>query len=762
MAPDRSARRGLRGLATLDAIVPGLGDGAKVDLDYHQIYNSLTAIVPKGAVFELRMLGARKGQVDSGYFDDPAQAANALVGAGGYYKGVYFTPNPVIPDALARSYNRITPWAQHSTHDTEITRRRWLMVDIDARRPVGISSNEVEKAATFATANTIAAILSVMYGFPQPMITDSGNGAWLMYRIDEENSDTVRDELHTFLRILKKLYDSDKVDMDTTVYNAARISRVPGTWARKGDSTPDRPHRRGGIVQTADAFKVLSIITVMRFNAQNQHLLAAEAKPTGARKNANEYPADEVLYKRLNEFAMRNVKSWVLTFFPTAREYKEGYRVNSADIGQTYEEDLTIHPWPLGIKYFGVGDQGDSTEGRRTPISVIAEYGLQTTDKRLAAQKLSDALNYPMTEMGAIAPQPALTAGYSATGGINSLLGTKPRFDFKGIRSIADLRQRQFKDVEWIVKDVIPTGNMLLAARPKMRKTWLALQLALAVARGREFLGYQCNKSDVLFLGLEDNDRRINNRINTLMKFEMDGGDLSGFRYWTGGMDYDGNGQLKLTNPEEEQALLQSFPRGEAGVDALEQFLEQYPQTKLIVIDTLAHFRGERASRDIYQSDYESMMPITKLAARKGVCLMPVTHEKKGNADRGIGGDFLEDVTGSAGISGGVDGVISIKGRRGVQEENESRKLLISGRDVPFDYELDISFDAERGGWHKAAKEDVKVAIRALLTVHPFLNQRDIQNLLPHAGQARLYRALTDMKLEGEIEQGKFGYALKR
>ncbi len=156
------------------------------------------------------------------------------------------------------------------------------------------------------------------------------------------------------------------------------------------------------------------------------------------------------------------------------------------------------------------------------------------------------------------------------------------------------------------------------------------------------------------------------------------------------------------------------------------------------------------------------MMPITKLAAKRKICIIPVTHEKKGNADVGQGGDFMEHVTGSAGMTGGADGVISIKGRRGIQEENESRKILISGRDVPFDYELDAAFDADRGGWMKAAKEDIKVGIRGLLQLHPFLNQKDIQSLLPGSGQARIYRALMDMKLMGEIEQGRHGYSLKR
>lgn len=743
-----------------------MGNGI-LHLQYQQIFEALSAVVPKGAVFEIRALGNRKGQIDSGYFDDPAQAANAVASAQAAYKGIYYTPNPVTPDVMARSYNRIKPWAEWTTQDSEVLRRKWLLVDIDARRASGISSSEAEHARALNAAYAISSALTMMYDFPAPMISDSGNGAHMDYRIDEENSETVRDEIHTFLQILKAMYDSPHIDMDTTVYNAARIWRLPGTWARKGDSIPERPHRQAKILAPADAFKSLSIIKVMRFNAANQHLTKGMGKPGATKKQANEYPQDEALYKRLNEFALRNVKGWVPTFFPTAREYKEGYRVSSADIGESFEEELTIHPWPMGIKYFGPSDLGDATQGRRTPVSVIAEYSLRTSDKALAARRLSDALKFPISELGAIPPQPQTPAplglsGGGAPAGLGAMLGTKPRYQFKGIRNIADLDKKEFKQIQWVVKDVIPAGNILLAARPKMRKTWLALQLSLAVARGLPFLGWECVKGDVLFLGLEDNERRVQNRIKTLRKFEIGESDLSGFRYWTGGMDYDGKGELKLTNPEEEAALLQAFPRGEAGVDALEQYLEEYPLTKLVVVDTLNHFRGERTSRDIYQSDYDAMMPITKLANRKGVCIMPVTHEKKGNADRGVGGDFLEDVTGSAGISGGADGVASIKGRRGVQEENESRKLYVSGRDVPFDYEQDITFDAERGGWLKAAKEDVKVAIRALLTVHPFLNQRDIQNLIPNAGTARLYRALTDMKLEGEIDQGKFGFTLKR
>lgn len=718
-----------------------------------------------GSVFELRLLGDRKGRIDSGYFDDPAQAANAIVASKEYYKGIYMTPNPVMPDLLARSANRITPYAQVQTHDPEISRRRWLLVDIDPRRPAGISSSDPEHNAAIAKGRTIAGMLSIMYGFCDPMINDSGNGCHLMYSMDEENSIEVRDEIQTFLKTLKVLYDDDTCEVDTQVFNAARIWRVPGTWARKGDSVPTRPHRRSQVLRVAPRSLAdrISIVQLIQFNASHKELLQNAVPQSGPQmgraKSASEYPADETIYKRLNEYALRNVQSWVKTFFPDAYDYKEGFRVKSADIGQPHEEDLTIHPWPMGIKYFGIADQGEATEGRRTPVSVIAEFALHCS-KAEAAQKLSDACGMPVSEFGDISQvAPPEPAGH----GMDGLMGgTKGRYDFKNIRTVADLQKMQFKDIRWVVKGVLPAGNMLLAARPKMRKTWLALQLSIAIASGRKFLDWETEKGDVLFLALEDNERRIRSRIDTLQKFEMVPPDLSGFRYWTGGMGYDGNGRLRVTDPEEAARTLQAFPRGEAGVDALEQYLELFPGTSTIIIDTLAHFRGERLSRDIYQSDYESMMPLTKLAARKRVLIIPVMHEKKGNADRGIGGDFLEDVTGSAGITGGSDGVISIKGRRGVQEETETRKLLISGRDVPYDYSLDLAFDAERGGWLKAAREDAKTIIRTMLGRHPYMNQKELQSMIPNVSQTRLLHCLMEMKMEGEVEHNKFGYSLRK
>jgi hypothetical protein len=725
---------------------------------YQEIEASLAAIVQPGTVFEIRLLGKNSKRTDAGYFNSPAAAATALASLENDYLGVYVTPNPVLPELFARSANRIQPWAQATTLDPQITRRHWLLIDVDPERPSGISSTDAEHNAAHAKAQQIMGYLSLLYGFCEPMYNDSGNGAHVLYPINEPNTEEVRDAIHKFLKCLSAKFSDSTVKVDTTVFNAARIWRVPGTWSRKGDSVPERPHRKASILRHVHHLDRVGLARISAFIAAHEVLLADRDKPSGllATKSAGEYPQDERKYKLLNDHAMRRIPEWVPVFFPDARPYKEGYRIASADLGRIFEEDLTIHPWPLGIKDFAVADQGDATEGRRTPVSVIAEF-CTDGDKDTAAHRLADVLKAPVIEFSTI----ELPGTSSVASGLPGIDAPKPKYNFKGIRSLADLQRMEFKNTKFVIPGVLPVGNIILAARPKMRKTWLALQLGMAVATGGKFLEWQCAKGDVLFLALEDNERRIRERIRTLQTFDMTAPDLSGFRYWTGGMSENAQGQLYVSDPQEAAETLATFPRGEAGVDALDQYLDEFPNTSMIVIDTLQHFKGHSNNRDVYARDYEAMMPITKLAARREVLIMPVTHEKKGLASVDSA-DFLEDVTGSAGNTGGADGVMSIKGKRGVQDENESRKLYLSGRDIPHDFELDMTFDAERGGWLTAARQDAKIAIRAILERHPYVNQQELTALLPNVSRARMTKVLTEMKFQGEVAHGKFGYSLAR
>ena len=697
----------------------------RLSLDYQELTEALGAIVCPDSVFEIRALGKRK-RVDSGYFDNISDAATALVSTEEPYSGIYITPNPVIKDVLARAPNRIKPWASDTTQDPEIERRTWLLIDIDPVRPKGISSTNLELKRAVQKAKAIAGILEIEYGWCQPMINSSGNGAHVMFPINEPNNQETKETIQAFLKSLAQRYDEPGCKVDTSVFNASRIWKMPGTFVRKGYSTDERPHRKAKILQLACDFDTVTIGQVKEFIDSNPVPIVSKSKnkPKPAEDGQRKYT-------RLNSLAMDGIDKWVPAYFPGARRYKEGYRVSSDELGRDREEDLTIHPMPLGIVDFGEHDMEDRKEGRRTPVDVIAEFHCDG-DIDQAAKVLAATLGVAVTEFDAIPDKDKEDVSYDDAFGEES-------FDFSNIKSYSAIRDRTFKELQWIVPGVIPAGCFILAARPKMRKTWLALQLCTGVASGGKFLDWDVNQGEALMLALEDNERRIKKRIETLYMFDSNPPPLDDFYYFTEG----------------------SFPRGKDGVEVIDKWLDQHPRCKLVVIDTFAHFREMSKERDIYLKDYIAVMPLTRLAAKREICILVVHHEKKGLANS-QSGDFLEDVSGSAGITGGVDGVISIKGRRGVQEENESRKLLITGRDVPADYELDMSFDAERGGWLLAARQDVKSAIKSLLNKFPYMRQSEIYTYLPNLPTSRVKKCLIEMRFDNVIEMTQWGYALKR
>jgi hypothetical protein len=213
------------------------------------IEQALAVLVAPGSVFEVRILGALKNKsaICSGYFDDVSKAAAAIVPYDSTAKGVYLTLNPVDAALLSRACNRIEQWARETTKDEHITRRLWLALDCDPVRISGISSNELEHQAALERAAGIRDWLGEQ-GWCAPVEGDSGNGAHLLYRIDLRNDKESGELVARVLKALHQRFSDDVVNIDTTMGNASRISKLYGTMTRKGDSTPERPHRRARLV----------------------------------------------------------------------------------------------------------------------------------------------------------------------------------------------------------------------------------------------------------------------------------------------------------------------------------------------------------------------------------------------------------------------------------------------------------------------------------------------------------------------------------
>ena len=176
-----------------------------------------------------------------GYFDDIEKLVHHADRTSGRAKGVYFTLNPLHERLLARCPNelRVAKREQSATNN-DVIARELLLVDVDPRRPPGVSSTDEEKVQAAKKAGQVRQFLRDR-GWPNPVLVDSGNGFHLIYRVDlpANDSQLVRGVLQT----LASRFDDESVQVDTGVFDPIRLCKLPGTMACKGGDTSERPHR---------------------------------------------------------------------------------------------------------------------------------------------------------------------------------------------------------------------------------------------------------------------------------------------------------------------------------------------------------------------------------------------------------------------------------------------------------------------------------------------------------------------------------------
>jgi hypothetical protein len=148
---------------------------------------------------------------------------------------------------------------------------------------------------------------------------------------------------------------------DKAVHDLPRVMRLPGFWHLKAEPFRCRVH---GI---SDRLPYTAEQILAEFPPPQPK---ARAKANGAAESQGHLTSP---FRAINSAALADLPAWVPALFPDAREANDGYRVSSADLGRDLEEDLSITP--QGIVDFGVHDQGDPHEGKRTPIDLVIEHG---------------------------------------------------------------------------------------------------------------------------------------------------------------------------------------------------------------------------------------------------------------------------------------------------------------------------------------------------------------------------------------------------
>ena len=233
------------------------------------------------------------------------------------------------------------------------------------------------------------------------------------------------------------------------------------------------------------------------------------------------------------------------------------------------------------------------------------------------------------------------------------------------VKSAAALLKTAFAPTPWAIPGVLPEGVTLLVGKPKKGKSWMALGFCEAIAAGGVALGTKkVEKGETLYLSLEDNERRMQKRLKKV---------LAG-RECPEGLHYS-----------------TEWPRlNEGGAEALEEWLNANPGARLVVIDTLQKVRTPARGQNVYAEDYAALEVLMPIAARYGVAIVVVHHLRKGEAS-----DPQDMISGSTGLSGGVDGYLILHKAPG----SRGPTLYVEGRDIEEPEEYALHWNMNTATW---------------------------------------------------------------
>ena len=232
-----------------------------------------------------------------------------------------------------------------------------------------------------------------------------------------------------------------------------------------------------------------------------------------------------------------------------------------------------------------------------------------------------------------------------------------------GIYSISakELRTREIAPVHFVVDKILPAEGLgLLVGPPKVGKSYLSLDFGVSVATGTPALGALATvRGSVFYLALEDSYARLHRRL----------------------------GQLQAW-PEHLHLGIEMKPLDAGGVDNLRSWLNDHPDTKLVIVDTFGRVRpAAKRSENPYDADVKAVGLLHKVALDYDLSVLAIHHTRKAPSQ-----DPLETVSGTTGITGTADTSMVLRRSR---QEHEST-LFITGRDVE---EQELALDFNNGLW---------------------------------------------------------------
>lgn len=581
--------------------------------------------------------------------DDPEAAVSAVRDLDGPI-GCYVTLNPV-----ASSLDR-------NALDAHVVRRTRLMIDVDPVRPADANATDAEHRVARARGGDVREFLA-RHGFGLPCEIDSGNGYRLDYALDLPNDDAAKDLIHDFLKALAGRFNDASVEIGVECFNAARLCKVPGTWARKGLETAERPHRLCSVTVRPEVMTPVPADVIRRTTAVLDGLNAKKAReaeaeageplPAGKGQGLKSRVHDDAR-DRYGLKALQDELDQLRATAPGNRNNqlnRSAFNLFQLVAGGVLSDDevdgsLTMYAESIGLEKEEIQATLDSARkaGAKEPRGVPERNGHAGGNGKKAENQMSQ--------------------------------GGKRRWEPPTIVTVSELVRMHIPAPIWAVEGLLSEGLTFLAGKPKLGKSWVALNLGLTIAGGGKALGnLPVMAGDVLYLSLEDRLRRVQDRAIKV---------LSG---------------LKTEAPVRMHVAVEWPRMGEGGLEELIAWAERVERPTLIIIDVWAKFkpRPGRGNQNAYDVDYDAVSQLKKLADMRNISILVVTHCKKGRAE-----DAVEEISGTLGQAGSADGILVLTRCRGETDAD----LFITGRDVE-EKNLALSFDPQTFVWvsHGDAKQ---------------------------------------------------------
>jgi len=672
--------------------------------DESMIRQTIKCLKPKNELFEVRIIGKGKGKhVISGYFTDVDTLIKQFDTIDPRGTNMYITINKINDDLYSRAQHDCFRLTDEDTHDYEVDAYKWLFVDLDPKRISGISSTDEELEAANVLSDKIYNYMKSL-GFKEPVRGMSGNGYHLLYRISLQNTDDNKKLVGRCLENLSAMFDTDIVKIDVINHNQSRVCKLYGTLAQKGSNTKKRPHRMSKLTSIPEKIEVNGVELLETLANE----LPEQPKPTKKSTSSSTSVSSGTEFNIedwMQEHGLEPIRSDVGTdciIYPLANCPFNHSHTNG---------DSKIFKYSNGAIAFKC--HHNSCRGKLwQDVRELLEPGAY--DKSADDERLEEGYKQHLQVLETIAP-------------IQNEVKAEKKRKLRKLKTAESLMKKNLPEPKVFigVGEELPLlleGTCILSAKPKLGKSWLALAMCIAVAKGEDFLGYKTSQCATLYLDLETSEVLQQRRLKKVLKGE--------------------------SVPSRFYLETETDQIGKGFVEQIESYLKEDPTIGIVVIDVFQIIRSQ--SKSVKESEYEhayrDITPLNELAQKHHISIILVCHDRKAvDPD-----DPFSNILGSTGLQGAATQMMVMFRKK----KDDPIHISIKGKTIDGLPELNVKLD--QGNWSIVSGTNAQEREQQAMT-QEYIQSEIRQAVLAIAKNNKIWKGRCSTLIKDAIEQYNIG-----